>query len=489
MENARDKVKFSAFCVQLMSTVAIAFLTSQTGFIYAWPSYTIENFRSNETVLQRPMTSLEISLLGSLTNVGGLVATPFCGYAVNKIGRKYTAILYGLPFVVSWAVISLTTYVPLILAAVGVAGIGAAGQIVTGVYVSEISQDAIRGAMTSSVVSGFFLGLLTSYILGGYLSYMQVVYTHLTLSVLYMAVLMLLKESPVFLLQQDKEKEAAESIAFYRCVAVSSKEVEIEIAKIRLQLDPRIDEILHSENEPDLTNALLKKKPVDIQAQKPESAWQFLLKSESSQRALTTVLIVMIATTLMGSIVIQVYAETLFKQAVPSIPPNLCAILLAVVYVIACLTCALIVDKLGRKLLLTSTSAASGVLTLLLGTQLQCHWAPHWATAVLIYSYCFIYTLGAATVPFILTAEVFLPEVRGLGNTFSMGTMWIANFVTLMIFNPLVEMFSLGIVFCGFSVTCFLGALYSQFCLPETKGLPADEIQLLFLKKKKNNKV
>ncbi|XP_048001084.1 facilitated trehalose transporter Tret1-like [Leguminivora glycinivorella] len=490
MENTREKVSWKAFFIQLLATISIAFLTSLTGFTYAWPSGVIENFRSNETVLSHPMSSLEISLLGSLTNVGGLAATPFCGYAVNKFGRKYTAMLYGLPFVLSWTIISLTNYVPLILAAMCVAGLGAAGQIVSGVYVSEIAQDSIRGALTSSVVTGFFLGLLFSYILGGYLTYNQVVYTFLTLSVLYIVLLTFLRESPVFLMQQGKEKEAAEAIAFYRRVPVTSKEVEIEITKIRIQLDPRINEVLQCENEPDLTNTLLKDKPPVPTPQKPESAWQFLRKSESSKRALMAVLIVMATTILMGSIVIQVYAEEMFRMAVPSMPPNICAIVLAVIFVCACFVCSAVVDKLGRKMLLTSTSAVSGIFTLLLGTQLECGWAPHWVTALLIYLYCFIYTIGAACVPFILTAEVFLPEVRGLGNTLTMGCMWIFNFITLMIFNPLVEVLSLGIVFCGFSATCFLGALYSHYCLPETKGLPADEIQLLFLKKKtKNNKV
>jgi hypothetical protein len=63
--------------------------------------------------------------------------------------------------------------------------------------------------------------------------------------------------------------------------------------------------------------------------------------------------------------------------------------------------------------------------------------------------------------------------------------MWITNFITLIVFNPIVEMIGLGTVFCGFSVICFVGAAYSHFLLPETKGLSADAIQLLFQKKRK----
>lgn len=80
---------------------SVCFLACQTGFVMAWPSYTVANFTSNDTVLSRPMSSLDISLLGSLPNIGGLVASPFCGYAFNTFGRKYATMLFGLPYVVS----------------------------------------------------------------------------------------------------------------------------------------------------------------------------------------------------------------------------------------------------------------------------------------------------------------------------------------------------------------------------------------------------
>lgn len=57
----------------------------------------------------------------------------------------------------------------------------------------------------------------------------------------------------------------------------------------------------------------------------------------------------MAVTILMGSIVLQVYAEPLFKEAVPTMNPNTCSILLAVTYVFAGLLSAFMMDKFGRK--------------------------------------------------------------------------------------------------------------------------------------------
>ncbi|XP_038218424.1 facilitated trehalose transporter Tret1-2 homolog [Zerene cesonia] len=476
-----EKVKPTAMLVQALATMSIAYLTGLTGFVYAWPSYTYETFTTNRTVLVEPMTPTQISLLGSLTNIGGLMGTPLCALFVDRIGRKYSAMLFGLPFVIAWSVISLTKSINVVLFAIWFAGFGSGGQAVSSVYISEIAQDSIRGALTSSTVSGFFIGLLLSYFLGGQLSYYQVVYVHLGLSILYILLLMLLKESPVYLVQQGKEEEAAQSIAFYRRVDVKSKEVEIEIRKIKMQLDPRINQILQGDEDPAAVDLL--QKPAEAN-EKTLSPWKFLMKSESSKRALFSVLFVMGVTILMGSIVLQVYAEPLFKEAVPTMHPNLCSILLAIDYLIAALVCASVIDRFGRKTLMTVTSIASGIFNILLGSQLHLHWAPHWFTAFVIYGYSFVYNLGAAVVPFVLTAEVFLPEVRGLGNSLSMVCMWVMNFVTLMIFNPLVDKIGLGPTFYAFSIVCFLGAMYSQFCLPETKGLSADAIQVLFMKKR-----
>lgn len=109
-------------------------------------------------------------------------------------------------FQVSWIIISLTKNINLVLFAVFFTGVGGAGQVVSTVYISEVVQDAVRGSLTTIVVAGYFAGLLISYVLGGLLSYHQVACIYLSLSLLYLLMVMLLKESPVFLVQQGNEE-------------------------------------------------------------------------------------------------------------------------------------------------------------------------------------------------------------------------------------------------------------------------------------------
>nr|XP_032524105.1 facilitated trehalose transporter Tret1-2 homolog isoform X2 [Danaus plexippus plexippus] len=487
-----EKVKPKAFLMQGCATLIICFLTSLTGFVFAWPSYTFQIYLSNETYLEAPISTSQMSMLGSIINVGALLGTPLTVYMADKLGRKYSAMLVGLPYVITWALVSVTRSYYVVLFSLGLSGLSAAGQSISSIYISEISQDSIRGSLTSSVSYGYLIGLLISYTMGGYMSYYSILYAHLALSILYIIMLIPLKESPCYLLKIGKEKEARDSIAFYRRVDVDSKEVEGEIKSLRVQLDLNSDIIIEdstTNHVPETVNeyqeTFIKFEPRPVK--KKISSWQFLKKSESSKRALLTVIITMSVMVLMGSLVLQMFADSIFKEAIPSMRPNTCAILLVVDYLMASLVGASTLDKLGRKNLMTITSFIAGIFTILIGTQLHMHWAPYWFTAVIIYLHSFIFNLGVAQVPLVLAAEVFLPEVRALGNSIALAFLWITNWIVVSTFLPLVEFIGLGQTFYIFSVICFIGSVYSHLCLPETKGLSADAIQLLFIKKERNS--
>lgn len=62
-------------------------------------------------------------------------------------------------------------------------------------------------------------------------------------------------------------------------------------------------------------------------------------------------------------------------------------------------------------MLIITSSAAVCVCMSTLGYLLQSRVAPPWVTVVVILSYCFTFMFGAGAVPYVLLAEVFVPEV------------------------------------------------------------------------------
>ncbi|KAL0861755.1 hypothetical protein ABMA27_009231 [Loxostege sticticalis] len=464
---------------QIMCTMILCFLCFNMGIMYTWPSSTLMIFSSANTTLHRTMTEGEIALLGSLSSVGALISTPIAGIALDKIGRRKCSIVANLMPVLGWAMIAFSNRVELVLSSIFVAGLAGAAFIINSVYISEICHESLRGTMTAAMMVFYGVGMLVQYIMGGFLSYSAAVYTNLTLTTLAVLLNCILKESPLYLLSKGMEKEAAIALSFFRQEKPDSKLVQEELNNIRRTLNPDLDD----DESPEETKLQTEKQEKKVEEKL--STFQFIKKSRSTRKAIIVTLTLMTASMFQGLPVVQVYAEPLFKEAVPVMSATVSSIIFAVVTVITGFVGAFLTDAAGRKPLMMYGSIGSAVCSLLLGTQIHLNWGPNWLTAVVIYLFCVVYTLGAGTVPYVLTAEVFLPEVKSFVAMLVVEWTWLCNFLILLIFNPLVSAIGLGPIFYLFAAVCVLTAVYTLFYLPETKGLTVDAIQPLFVTKKK----
>ncbi|CAK1591359.1 unnamed protein product [Parnassius mnemosyne] len=459
---------------QAISTAIVSYVCLTLGIMYTWPSSTLLLFSSENTTLNRPMTETEVSLFGSLSFISAMISTPCSGYLLDKLGRKYSCMLFSLLQVLSWVIVTVCYKVEAIIAAVVLSGLTGCMLLVVPIYISEFCQESIRGTMTSAAMVFYGIGMLVSYLMGGYLAYDTMNYSCLSMTVLGVVLLMLMKESPIHLMSKGLEKEAARVIAYYRGVKITSKIVEEEMQMLRRALNPEMD---------DLTPEVEKLQP-SLENKPKMSVWKFIKKSRSTRQALMVSIVLYTSAVFQGLMVVQVYAEPLFAEAVPTMSPVICSVVSAAVTIVSGFIAAFLVEWAGRRSLMIYASIASGVCCLILGTQIHLHWGPHWMTALFIYLFVITYTCGAGTVPYVLVAEVFLPEIKSLASMIAVEWNFICSFVVLFIFNPLVTAIGLGPVFYIFMVACFLSAIFCFFFLPETKGLTVDVIQNLFAKKR-----
>ncbi|KAM3958202.1 facilitated trehalose transporter Tret1-like [Aphomia sociella] len=463
-----------AIYMQVISTVILCFLTMTMGIMFTWPSSTLTLFKSENTTLHRVMTETESSLVGSLSSIGALFGTPMAGILLDRIGRKYTGILFSLMSVVCWCMVAISNRVEVVLAALFVSGLAGSSFLVVSIFVGEFCQESIRGSMVSGSMLFYGVGMLVSYLMGGLLSYWNMIYTTLTLATANVCLLTILKESPTFLMSKGLEKGAAESIAFYRSAKPNSKEVLQELALIRRVLNAEAD----CESTPD-------QEKLNPSAEKKKlSLWQYFKKSRSTRRATFVTLVLMTTSIFQGLVVVQMYAQPLFASTVPEMSATLGSVIFAAIGVVAGLPAAYMVDAFGRKPLIIYASIGAGFCCLMCGTQIHLAWGPNYLTPIFIFVFCALYTFGAGTVPYVYYAEVFLPEIKSYINMLVLEWVWLCNFLILVIFDPLASAIGLGPVFYLFAIICFLTAVFCVFCMPETKGLAVDEIQLLFMPKK-----
>ncbi|CAH2097907.1 unnamed protein product [Euphydryas editha] len=438
------------------------------GILYTWPSSTLILFSSPNTTLNRVMTETEISLLGSLPSISAIIVTPFVGIIIDSLGRKWSFIVFSLTQLVSWVIITTCTIVEVILFAMFVSGLSSSVFIVVPIYASEFCENSIRGSMMSASMIFYGIGMLVSYLMGGILDYKPMNNVGLSLTVLGLVLLSTIKESPLYLLKIGREQEAAKSIAFYRSLKITSKEVEEEIEKIRRILSPEIVE-----------TSIEEQLELNVQegSSTKRSQWQYLRKSHVTQRGLLVCIVLYTALVFQGLMVLQVYAKPLFQKALPSMSSTVASVLFALVSIVAGLVAAYLIDIIGRRPLMIYGSIATGLSCVILGSQIQLNWGPNWLTAIFMYLYCITYTFGAGTVPFVIVPEVFMPEVKSLASMIAMEWAFACMFVALFIFNPLVNSFGLGVVFYIFAISSLLSATFCFYYLPETKGLAFDEIQ------------
>ncbi|KAL0812143.1 hypothetical protein ABMA28_009521 [Loxostege sticticalis] len=448
------------------------------GLASAVPSNSLLLFTSKNTTLDRVMTTTEASLMASLTCLGGFLSTPLTGFLLDYLGRKKCIMLASLMGVISWALLVFTNKVATVLVADFILGFTGSVFLIVPVYVGELSQNSIRGTLASGTVVFNGVGALTTFVLGEFLEYKTITYIGLTLATLALVLLSFLKESPTLLMKKGLEDEAAKAMAFYRNSKPDSKVVVQEIDNIRRALAPEAQEMTPEEQK-------LVAEFGKTSAEKP-SMWKFFKKSRSTQRALFLTLTIMAGAILQGFMTIQMYAIQLFSEAVPRevLSPNWCSALFLALSVGVGLVAGYLTDVTGRRTLLIYSGISAGICAATLGSQIQFHWGPQWSTALFIYLFCITYTFGSGTVPFLLMAELFLPEVRGIMSMICVEWNWVITFLSLFAFNPLVSALGLGAVFYFFSSVAFGTAAFAFFCLPETNGLTVDAIQRLLVKKK-----
>lgn len=81
---------------------------------------------------------------------------------------------------------------------------GAAGYMIVPLFLTEITDDRHRGFLLSTVYATENFGILIGYIIGNYFDYYAMPLFSIILISIYTILILILKESPIFLVRQNK---------------------------------------------------------------------------------------------------------------------------------------------------------------------------------------------------------------------------------------------------------------------------------------------
>lgn len=175
------------------------------------------------------------------------------------------------------------------------------------------------------------------------------------------------------------------------------------------------------------------------------------------------------------------YASKIFKDSGSSLDPNLASNIIAVLQIVGTYVAFLLVDRVGRKILMLISTVsvtfglfALGVFSYLdkMGVDVtEFRSVPVISLSFVVFMGC----IGIATLPFVVLTELLPTKIRSVGSAICLATLAFIAFMLLKFFPILNELIEFYGCMWLFATVCCLGAVFILFVLPETKGKVLDE--------------
>uniref|UniRef100_M4CH51 Major facilitator superfamily (MFS) profile domain-containing protein n=1 Tax=Brassica campestris TaxID=3711 RepID=M4CH51_BRACM len=396
---------------------------------------------------------------------GAFIGSLFSGLVADGVGRRRAFQLSALPMIIGASVSATTESLEGMLLGRFFVGIGMGiGPSVTALYVTEseahistlqVSPAYVRGTYGSSTQIATCLGLLASLFAGipakDNLGWWRICFWISTVPAVVLAVFMqLCAESPQWLFKRGRAAEA---------------EVVFEKLLGGAYVKAAMAELVKSDRGDDGDSAKLSE----------------LLFGRSFR-------VVFIGSTLFalqqlsGINAVFYFSSTVFKKAgVPSASANICV---GVCNLLGSTVAVVLMDKLGRKVLLIGSFAGMAVS---LGLQALAHtsYSSTFGTLFLSVGGMLLFVLsfatGAGPVPSILLSEICPGRLRATALAVCLAVHWVINFFVGLLFLRMLEQLGSVLLNAIFGFFCVVAVIFVQKNVIETKGKSLQEIEISLL--------
>lgn len=384
---------------------------------------------------------------------GTVVGAMFGGIPNDRIGRKNTLILIGFLYTIS-AIGSAMANDPWFFAIFRfIGGLGVGASTVAGpVFISEIAPAAKRGRLTAlyqlNLVIGILIAFVSNFLIAKYVSidaWRWMIGIEAIPALIYTVMTFGLPKSPRWLIVKRGDLEGARKI--FSSLYNNNEEIEEKIVEIQKYSD-------QSKKEGDKLFTSKYKVPLML-------AFAISFFNQFS-----------------GINALLYYARRIFEAAGLGDEAGLLgSIGLGVANLIFTILGVALIDRLGRRTLMYIGSI--GYITTLVTTSLA--FTYEWSSIIPYALFLFIgsHAIGQGAIIWVFISEIFPNHLRSYGQAFGTSVHWVlAAIIPAMIpfvMNPSV--LGPALVFGIFAGFMILQLLFVMFYMPETKGIPLEEIQ------------
>ncbi|XP_011872005.1 PREDICTED: facilitated trehalose transporter Tret1-like isoform X2 [Vollenhovia emeryi] len=423
------------------------------GLIAIWSSPYIAYLTSRESHI--PMTMTEASWVVSLLNLGRLIGAISGSVAVNYLGAKTTVFMTSLPITLCWLFIIVANRVEWLYAARFLAGISL-GKMYScfSLYLGEIADPTIRGALVVLAVNGLSIGNLMMSIMGAYVRMEVSAVICFALCFVPIIIFSWLPESPHHFIKIKEEVKARTSILWYH----RDCDVESELQALKLFLE--------------------KNKSLPFASVMKQFRIPYIWKAQ----ILVSMLFIYLQ--LCGLHNVLFYMETILRNAqVTVIEPSVIVIIVTATGIVGSLLSMFLIDKFGRRVLMIVSSLAVTISLICLGTHYQFLDAGYNFTslqALPIFSVLLFQVsvyIGIVSIPNTVLSEIFPPHVKCAAACFASIVSAISSFISTSTYQPLVDLLTEKYLFYVYAMLLVTAVPYTYFYMPETKGKSLQQIQ------------
>jgi sugar porter (SP) family MFS transporter len=420
------------------------------GFLFGFDTVVISGAEKTIQTLWGLSPNLHGIAMGSAL-YGTVVGSLLGGWPANRFGRKATLLWIGILYFVGAVGSALAPNVVTFIAARVIGGLGIGiSTVVAPMYISEIAPPKYRGRLAGMFQFNIVFGILVAYVSNALLSgigenaWRWMLGVAAFPSLLYAALCFGLPESPRWLLSRKGDREAG------------------------LQVLQRI--------EPEASKAEIAAQADTIIASSSQQSASGNFWTSSLRKPILLAILIAFFNQMSGINAILYFAPRIFElTGLGAKAALLQSIGIGVTNLVFTFVGLWLIDRLGRRTLLYIGSF--GYITSL-GLVAWAFFTNHYSIVpVCIFAFIAAHAVGQGAVIWVFISEIFPNRHRAEGQTLGSFTHWIFAALLTTFFPRMVTSFAPGYVFSFFAGMMVLQLIWVKTMVPETKGVPLEQIQ------------
>lgn len=223
-------------------------------------------------------------------------------------------------------------------------------------------------------------------------------------------------------------------------------------------------------------------KAIDSSAHKEQRGTFKQLLHPSLRKVLVIGVVIAVFQQWCGINVIFNYAHEVFMSAGYGVSDVLMNIVITgITNVIFTILAMFIVDKWGRKKLMTLGAFGLALIYALMGSAYYFHISGLLLLIIVVMAIA-CYAMTLAPVVWVIISEIFPNRIRGVAMSIATFALWTACFILTYTFPFLNKNLGAAGTFWFYGLICLLGGLFVIFRLPETKGKSLEELESELIK-------